>query len=50
MATPDRVGADATYGGTNQFKRKGHTAGAFGNDPAIKAKGAAAGNASDLKA
>lgn len=38
----DQVGKNATQKGTNQFMRKGHTAGAFGNDPAVQAKGRAA--------
>lgn len=45
----DQVGKNATMKGTTQFMRKGHTAGPFGNDPAVKAKGKAGAPTRDLK-
>lgn len=46
---PDQVGKNATPKGTNQFMRKGQTAGGFGNDPAVQAKGGGRQAARDLK-
>lgn len=45
----DQVGKNATMKGTTQFKRKGQTAGTYGNDPAARPKGKAAAPARDLK-
>lgn len=46
---PDQVGKNATPKGTNQFMRKGHTAGPYGNDPGVKAKGKASATPRELK-
>lgn len=35
--------------GTNQFMRQGHTAGEFGQDPAVTASGKVAAPARELK-
>lgn len=45
----DQVGKNATMKGTNQFKRRGQTAGPYGNDPGVQPKGKAAAPARDLK-
>lgn len=45
----DQVGKNATMRGTNQFVRKGQTAGAFGNDPNQQAKGQARQTTRELK-
>lgn len=48
----DQVGNNASQKGTTQFKRKGQTSGAFGNDPAVQAKGSAKqtpGSGNELK-
>ena len=36
-------------GGTGKFVRQGQTAGPYGNDPAVEAKGQAGAPAKDLK-
>lgn len=46
----DQVGKNASHKGTPQFKRKGQTAGPYGNDPAVRAKGKASSPSRDLKA
>lgn len=38
-----------TKRGTNQIMRQGHTAGAYGNDPAVQARGEAGDKPRDLK-
>lgn len=45
----DQVGKNATMKGTNQFMRKGHTSGAYGNQPAVQAKGQGRQTAQELK-
>lgn len=45
----DQVGKNASHKGTKQFKRKGHTAGAYGNDPSTQARGAAKQTGRELK-
>lgn len=45
----DQVGKNATHKGTNQFMRKGHTSGPYGNEPSVRAKGKAAATPRELK-
>jgi hypothetical protein len=48
MAT-DKVGADGSHKGTNQFMRQGHTAGPYANQPTRDAKGQAGAPPQELK-
>lgn len=45
----DQVGKNGSMRGTDQFKRKGQTAGAYGNEPSVQAKGVSAQSARELK-
>lgn len=45
----ESVGKDAAHQGTDQFQRQGHTAGPFGNDPTMDAKGQFAAEPRELK-
>lgn len=45
----DQVGKNSSHKGTKQFKKKGQTAGPYGNDPTVRAKGKAGAPARDLQ-